>query len=103
MSERDENAGKHTHHGSSGKQSLVLRVTDSDFQREVLERLGRLEAKMDMLAGSTQPGRMKLAEDRINLLEKTDIQRGVYDRLLNAVIAVVISLAIAMRDHFGIK
>jgi hypothetical protein len=43
------------------------------------------------------------AEDRINSLEKTDIQRGVYDRLLNAVIAVVISLAIAMRDHFGIK
>jgi hypothetical protein len=103
MSDRDENAGKYTHHGSSGKQSLVLRVTDSDFQREVLERLGRLEAKMDMLAGSTQPGRMKLAEDRINLLEKTDIQRGVYDRLLNAAIAVVISLAIAMRDHFGIK
>ena len=33
------------------------------------------------------------AEDRINSLEKTDIQRGVYDRLLNAVIAVVISLA----------
>jgi hypothetical protein len=24
------------------------------------------------------------AEDRINSLEKTDIQRGVYDRLLNA-------------------
>ena len=65
--------------------------------------MGRLEAKMDMLAGSTQPGRMKQAEDRINLLEKTDIQRGVYDRLLNAVIAVVISLAIAMRDHFGFK
>jgi len=43
------------------------------------------------------------AEDRINSLEKTDIQRGVYDGLLNAVIAVVISLAIAMRDHFGIK
>jgi len=43
------------------------------------------------------------AEDRINSLEKTDIQRGVYDWLLNAVIAVVISLAIAMRDHFGIK
>jgi hypothetical protein len=77
MSERDENAGKYTHQASSGKTSLVLRVTDSDFQREVLERLGRLEAKMDMLAGSTQPGRMKLAEDRINLLEKTDIQRGV--------------------------
>ncbi|HMH01540.1 MAG TPA: hypothetical protein VK555_09010, partial [Terriglobales bacterium] len=35
--------------------------------------------------------------------EKTDIQRGVYDRLLNAVIAVVVSLAIAMRDHFGFK
>ena len=42
-----------------------MRVTDSDFQGEVLEKLGRLEAKMDMLVGSGQPGRVKLVEDRV--------------------------------------
>ncbi len=91
------------HHGGAGKQPLVVRVTDNDFQRDVLEKLGRLEAKMDMLVGSGQPGRMKLAEDRITLLEKNDIRRSVYDRLVNAVITVAISGAIAMHDRFGIK
>ena len=85
------------------KQPLVVRVTDNDFQRDVLERLGRLENKMDMLAGSFQPGRMKLAEDRVLALEKSDVRRGVYDRIVNAVITVAISAAIAMHDRLGIK
>ena len=59
----DEAPGRYL--GHAAKQSLVVRVTDNDFQREVLERLGRLETKMDMLAGSEQPGRMKMAEDRL--------------------------------------
>ena len=87
MTIEDEIIGKQL----SGKQSLVLRVTDIDFQREVLEKLGRLEAKMEMLVGGAQPGRMKAAEDRLTALEKSDIRRSVYDCLLNAVIAVVIS------------
>jgi hypothetical protein len=81
----------------------VVRVTDNDFQREVLEKLGRLEAKMDMLVGGPQPGRMKAAEDRIAQLEKNDIRRSVYDRLVNAAIAMAISAAIAMHDHLGIR
>jgi hypothetical protein len=88
---------------SSAKQPLVLRVTDSDFQRQVLEKLGRLEAQMETLVGTYQPGRMKLAEDRIVALERSDIKRSVYDRIVNAVIAVAVSAAIAMHDHFGIK
>jgi hypothetical protein len=100
MSDRDEISGKQPHHG---RQPLVVRVTDSDFQGEVLEKLGRLEAKMDMLVGSGQPGRMKLAEDRITFLEKSEIRRSVYDRILNAVITVLISAAIAMHDRWGIK
>jgi predicted Rossmann-fold nucleotide-binding protein len=87
----------------AGKQPLVVRVTDADFQRDVLEKLGRLEAKMDMLIGGGQPGRMKLAEDRLSTLEHNDIRRSVYDRLVNAAIAVVIIAAIAMHDHLGIK
>jgi hypothetical protein len=81
----------------------VVRVTDIDFQREVLEKLGRLEAKMDMLVGGAQPGRMKLAEDRLVALERNDIRRSVYDRLVNAAIAMAVSAAIAMHDHLGIK
>lgn len=50
-----------------------------------------------------QPGRMKLAEDRIGALEKNDIRRGVHDRLVNAAIAMAISAAIALHDHFGLK
>ncbi len=96
----DDGSGKTRHYGSPAKQQLVVRVTDNDFQREVLEKLGRLEAKMDMLAGSTQPGRMKVAEDRIRQLEQSDTRRGVYDRLVNAVISVGISVAIAMHDRW---
>jgi len=99
----DEVPEKWEHRGGAGRQSLVVRVTDSDFQRDVLEKLGRLETKMDMLMGSTQPGRMKLAEDRINLLERSDVRRGVYDRIVNAVITVAISAAIALHDRWGIK
>lgn len=80
-----------------------MRVTDSDFQRDVLEKLGRLEVKMDMLVGGAQPGRMKLAEDRIALLERNDIRRSVYDRMVNAAITVAISVAIALHDHVGLK
>ena len=85
------------------KQPLVLRVADTDFQSEVLERLSRLETKMDMLAGGVQPGRMKQAEDRLMELERSDIRRSVYDRLVNAAIAVVVSAAIALHDHLGIR
>lgn len=97
----EEVLGKHPH--ASSKQPLVLRVTDSDFQREVLEKLGRLEANMDMLVGVGQPGRMRLAEDKIAALEKNDIRRNVHDRILNAIIATVISAAIALHDHLGLK
>jgi hypothetical protein len=88
---------------ASAKQPLVLRVTDSDFQREVLEKLGRLETQMETLVGSYQPGRMKLAEDRLAALERSEVRRSVYDRLVNAVIAVAISLVVAMHDHLGIR
>jgi len=82
------------------RQALVVRMTDSDFRSEVLERLSRLEAKMDMLAGGYQPGRMKVAEDKIRALEHADIRRSVYDRIVNAVITVGISAAIALHDKW---
>jgi len=87
-------------HGDAVRMPVVVRVIDNEFQREVLEKLGVLEAKIEMLVGAGQPGRMKLAEDRLTILEKNDIRRSVYDRLLNAVITVVISAAIAWRDQW---
>src|SRR6266536_879624 len=68
----------------SAKHPLVVRVTDNDFQCEVLEKLARLEAKMEMLVGSTQPGRISLIETKVAALERNDVRRGVYDRLVNA-------------------
>jgi hypothetical protein len=85
------------------RKPLVLRVTDIDFQRQVVEKLGRLETKMDMLMGREQPGRMQQAEDRINLLERSDIRRSVYDRVINAALAMAVSAAISLHDHWGLK
>jgi hypothetical protein len=87
----------------NGRTPVVIKVLDHEFQREVIEKLGKLEAKVDMLVGDRQPGRMKLAEDRLRLLENSEIRRSVYDRVINAAIAVAISAAIALHDHLGLK
>jgi hypothetical protein len=87
--------------GHLGKQALVVRVTDSNFQREVLERLGRLETKMDMLAGSEQPGRMAVAESRLRELERNDVRHGLYERVINAAISIAISMAIGWHERWG--
>ncbi len=71
-----------------------------DFQLDVLEKLGRLEAKIDMIVGNGQPGRMRLAEERITVLERNDIRRAVLDRIVTAVIAFSVSALIALHDHF---
>jgi predicted nicotinamide N-methyase len=82
-------------------------VTTSDFQHAVLEKLGRLEAKMDMIVGNGQPGRMKLAEDRLVALEKNDLRRNVYDRIVIAGITFAVTFAasaiLAWRSYLGLK
>ena len=85
--------------GNRGARVPVIVQSSSDFQLDVLEKLGKLEAKMDMLVGNGQPGRMRLAEDRLMILERNDIKRNVYDRIVTAAIAFVVSAAIAMHDH----
>ncbi|HJT71348.1 MAG TPA: hypothetical protein VJ731_14205 [Terriglobales bacterium] len=82
------------------KHPLVVRVTDNDFQCEVLEKLARLEAKMEMLAGGAQPGRISLIENRLAVLERNDVRRGVYDRLVNAALTTAISVLIALHDRW---
>lgn len=74
---------------------VVVRLDAGDFQREVLEKLGRLEAKIDMIVGNGQPGRMKLAEDRLVALEKNDLRRNVYDRIVIAGITFALTFAIS--------
>jgi len=74
-----------------------------DFQLAVLEKLGMVEAKVDMIVGNGQPGRLRQAEDRIATLEKSDIKRNVYDRIVTAAIAFAISAIIALHDHLGLR
>jgi|SRR5215470_3539841 len=82
------------------KHPLVVRVTDNDFQCEVLEKLARLEAKMEMLVGGGQPGRISVMENRLNALERADVRRSVYDRLVNAALTTAISALIALHDKW---
>jgi hypothetical protein len=94
--------------GSGGAQPpVVVRLGTGDFQHKVLEKLGRLEAKVDMIVGNGQPGRMKLAEDRLVALEKDDLRRTVYDRIVIAAITFAITFAIsaiiAWRSYLGLK
>ena len=70
------------------------RGIEGEFQREVLDKLARLETKMDTLMGDAQPGRMRVAEDKIAELEKNDVRRSVYDRVVNAAISVMVSAGI---------
>jgi hypothetical protein len=77
-----------------------LRIVDGHFERDVLEKLSRLEAKMDMLAGNGQPGRMTLAENRLTELERNDVRRTVIERFVNAGIAMLVSVAIALHGHW---
>ena len=86
---------------------MMVRMGVSDFQQKVLEKLGRLEAKVDMIVGNGQPGRMQLAEDRLCALEKNDLRRTIYDRIVIAVITFAVTFAInaivAWRDVLRLK
>jgi hypothetical protein len=77
-----------------------VRVADNDFQCEVIQKLASLETKMDMLVGGGQPGRISLIEGRLNVLERNDVRRGVYDRLINAALTTTISVLIALHDRW---
>jgi hypothetical protein len=82
------------------EREMALRVIDIEFQREVLDKLVRLETKMDSLVGNGQPGRMKMAEDKVAVLERNDLRNSVHNRLVNGAISVVISAAIALHKYW---
>ncbi len=86
--------------GVSEREIAVGRKADRDFQHDVLKKLSRLEAKMDTLVGNGQPGRMTRAEDRITELERNDVRRTVIERFVNAGIAVLISVGVALHQHW---
>ena len=102
-------AMKHSNELIPGEQAhtAVIQAGVGDFEREVLEKLGRLEAKVDMIVGNGQPGRMRLAEQRLEVLEKNDLRRNVYDRMVIAGITFgltfLLSTLIAFRSYFGMK
>jgi hypothetical protein len=80
---------------------LALRSIDFEFQREVLDKLVRLETKMDSLAGNGQPGRVKLVEDKVAALEKNDLRNTLHNRLVNGVISAGVSVAIALHKYWA--
>jgi hypothetical protein len=76
------------------------RTIDFEFQREVLDKLVRLETKMDSLVGNGQPGRMKVVEDKVATLEKNDLRNTLHNRLINGFISAGISVAIALHKYW---
>jgi len=85
---------------STGMRSTGSMAMGREFQLEVLEKLGKLEARVEMIVGNGQPGRMRLAEDRIWALEKNDIKRATYDRIVTAAIAFGVSALITLHERF---
>ena len=79
---------------------FALKAIDIEFQREVLDKLVRLETKMDGLVGNGQPGRMKIVEDKVAVLEKNDLRNSVHNRLVNGAISGAISAAIALHKYW---
>jgi uncharacterized protein YacL len=82
------------------ERELALKAIDMEFQREVLDKLVRLETKMDALMGNGQPGRMKVVEDKVAVLERNDLRNSVHNRLLNGAISAGISAAIALHKYW---
>jgi hypothetical protein len=79
---------------------LALRAIDIEFQREVLDKLVRLETKMDSLVGNGQPGRMKVVEDKVAVLERSDFRNSLHNRIVNGAISCGISVAIALHKYW---
>ena len=79
---------------------MALRAIDIEFQREVLDKLVRLETKMDSLVGNGQPGRMKTMEDKVAVLESQDLRNSVHNRLVNGAISAAISAAVALHKYW---
>lgn len=79
---------------------FALRAIDIEFQREVLDKLVRLETKMDALVGNGQPGRVKLVEDKVAILERSDLRNSVHNRIVNGAISSAISVAIALHKYW---
>jgi hypothetical protein len=79
---------------------VALRAIDIEFQRVVLDKLVRLETKMDTLVGNGQPGRIKITEDKVAMLERSDLRNSLHNRMVNGAISVAISVAIAFHKYW---
>jgi hypothetical protein len=55
---------------------------------------------MDSLVGNGQPGRVKIVEDKLAILERNDFRNSVHNRLVNGAISVAVSLAIALHRYW---
>jgi hypothetical protein len=79
---------------------FAMKAIDIEFQRDVLDKLVRLETKMDTLVGNGQPGRVKLVEDKVAMLERNDVRNSLHNRLMNVAISAAISAVIALHKYW---
>jgi hypothetical protein len=84
----------------TGKELLAMRLVDEVFQREMLDKLARLETKMDTLVGNGQLGRMKASENRIDALERSEMRNSLHNRVVNGSISAAIGLIIALHKYW---
>jgi hypothetical protein len=84
----------------TGKELLAMRLVDEVFQREVLDKLARLETKMDTLVGNGQMGRVKASENKIEALERSEMRNSLHNRVVNAGISAAIGLVIALHKYW---
>jgi hypothetical protein len=50
--------------------------------------------------GNGQPGRVKLVEDKVAVLERNDLRNSVHNRIVNGAISAGISVAIALHKYW---
>ena len=79
---------------------LALKALDLEFQRRCSISWYGWRRKPDGLMGNGQPGRMKVVEDKVAVLERNDLRNSVHNRLLNGAISAAISAAIALHRYW---
>jgi hypothetical protein len=75
-------------------------LSESDFQRHVIDSLGRLETKMDTLVGlDGNGGRVESIDGRIRSLERHNWRQSGFFSAIGAIIGVAVSALVSCLRH----
>jgi len=67
-----------------------------DFELDVMEKLGRIEAKLGHLCGNGQPGKVQMIENRLAALEKNDWRRTWIERTITGAISFAVAAVVTV-------